>query len=80
MRDIVAQIKPPRFAEVLERQVAPIAERDVRQPERRILGQNPSPVYLAKVPAQTLLRIAVHHVPHMAGADENVLPPIQIDV
>ena len=80
MRDVVTQIEAPRAAHVLEREIAAIPECDVGQRERRILEQHVSPVDLAELIAQPILRIAVHDVAHVASADQDVFPPVEIDV
>ena len=70
----------PALAGILKSEVAAVPERDVRQRQRRELEQHASPVDEANPAAEPVLRVAVHHIPDMPGADENVLPPVEVHV
>src|SRR5206468_12499570 len=63
-----------------EREVAAILERDVREFQRRILEQHAAPIDPAELAAQAKLSVAIHHVPQVPGADEDVFPAIEVDV
>ena len=88
VRDVVAEIEPPALAHILEREIAAIADRHVRQLERGVVEEHPVPVvapdWRPKIStqqvAQTVLRVAIHDIGHVAGTDENVFPPVEIDV
>ena len=80
MRDIVLEAEVPTLAHILEGQIATISECDILERKRRVLPPLALPLHAAQPVLKSLLGIGVHHVPGMAGGDEDVLPPVEIDV
>ena len=80
MRDVVLGPEPPAGTGVLECQVTPIAERDVPERELRELPAQALPRHIGEPVLQPLLGVRIHDVPEMPVRDEDVLPPVQIDV
>ena len=80
VRHVRSQVEAPGAAHVLEGEVAAVAERHVRQRQRRELEQHAMPVDLVEPVAQPVLGVAIHDVPQVAGADEDVFPPVEVHV